>query len=239
MRMTMPNPSAGQFRVKLSIASEWSGLPEDIASELLAKATSHRLKAGDTLFEAGDEGDGCYRLDKGVLKVSLRSPQGGERILAVLAEGSVVGDLAMIDGLPRSASVTALTDCELRFISRASFQHCAQQHPEIHRYLVSLLAKRLRETDDSIAALAFLTAKGRVAYALLEIAERLGEQTGSGEIVIPQMINQKDLAAMAGVSRENTNRILKGWQKRRLVSNSSRSYRINDKAKLEREMDWD
>ena len=101
--------------VKLSVeCSVWSGLPGDIASELLAKATPHSLKAGDPLFEAGDEGDGCYRLDKGVLKVSLRSPQGGERILAVLAVGSVVGDLAMIDGLPRSASVTALTDCELR-----------------------------------------------------------------------------------------------------------------------------
>jgi CRP/FNR family cyclic AMP-dependent transcriptional regulator len=236
--MTMPNPKAGQFRVHLSIASEWSGLPEDIASELLAKATSHRLKAGETLFEAGDEGDGCYRLDKGALKVSLRSLQGGERIIAVLAAGSVVGDLAMIDGLPRSASVTALTDCELRFISRARFQDCAQQHPETHRYLVSLLAKRLRETDETIAALAFLTAKGRVAYALLEIAERLGKQTGS-EIVIPQMINQKDLAAMAGVSRENANRILKGWLKGRLVTHSSRSYRINDKAELEREMDWD
>ena len=237
MRMMDAQSSAGQFRVKLSI--EWSGFPEDIASELLAKAPLHHLKAGDPLFEAGDEGDGCYRLDKGVLKVSLRSPQGGERIIGVLAEGSVVGDLGIIDGLPRSASVTALTDCELRFINRASFQYCAQQHPEIHRYLVSRLAQRLRETEDSISAMAFLTAKGRVAYALLEIAESLGDQTGSGEIVIPEMINQKDLAAMAGVARENTNRILKGWQKGRLVSNSSRSYRINDKAKLEREMDWD
>ena len=107
------------------------------------------------------------------------------------------------------------------------------------RYLVSVLAKRLRETDDSIAALAFLTAKGRVAYALLEIAESLGEQTGSGEIVIPRMINQKDLAALAGVSRENTNRILKIWQQSKLLGISSRSYRIKDKAKLEREMDWE
>ena len=64
MRMMDAQP-AGQFRVKL-----WSGLPEDTASELLAKATPHRLKAGDPLFEAGAEGDGGYRLDKGVLKVS-------------------------------------------------------------------------------------------------------------------------------------------------------------------------
>ena len=224
--------------MKLSVCGIWPGLPRAIASELLAEATPHRLKVGEPLFEAGDEGDGCYKLDKGVLKVSLRSPRGGERIIAILPEGSVVGDLAMIDGLPRSASVTALTDCELRFMSRASFQDCAQRHPEMQQYLVSLLANRLRETDKSIAALAFLTAKGRVAYALLEVAECLGEQTASGEIEIPRVINQKDLAALAGVARENTNRILKIWQQSKLVTTSSHSYRIKDKAKLEDEMDW-
>jgi len=205
----------------------------------LAKATSRALKAGDLLFEVGDEGEGCYLLDKGVLKVSLRSPQGRERILALLSEGAIVGDLAVIDGLPRSASVTALTGCELRFVSRTSFQDCAQEYPEIHRYLVSLLAKRLRETDDTICALAFLPAKGRVAYALLELAEILGKQNGSGEIAIPQVINQKDLAALAGVARENTNRILKCWEECEVVKTSSHSYQIKDKAALEREMEWE
>src|SRR6185312_7052656 len=76
------------------------------------------------------------------------------------ARGSIVGDLAIIDGLPRSASVVALADSKLRFISRESFQACAQRHPEIHEYLVTLLASRLRETDKTIAALAFLSAKG-------------------------------------------------------------------------------
>ena len=103
---------------------------------------------------------------------------------------------------------------------------------------MALLAQRLRETDEFIVALAFLTAKGRVAYALLEIAESLGEQEGSNEIVIPHMINQKDLAALAGVSRENANRILKSWQQSRLLTAAAHSYRIKDKAKLEREMNW-
>ena len=220
-------------------SSVWSELSEDIAAELLAKAQLRYLQVGDPLFEAEEQGDGCYWLDSGVLKVSLRSSRGDERILAILPKGSVVGGLATIDGLPRSAWVTALTDCDLRFISLASFQHCAQQHPEIHQYLALRLAKRLRKTYNSMAALAFLTAKGRVAYALLEVAESLGEHNGSDKIVIPGMINQKDLAALAGVSRENTNRILKCWEKEELVSSSSRSYQINDKAKLEREMDWE
>src|SRR6476620_5081921 len=168
--------------VQLSIGGTWSGLPKEIASELFASATFHRLKAGDTLFQTGDAGDGCYRLDKGLLKVSLISPQVRERIIAIITPGAVVGDLAVIDGLPRSASVHALTDCELRFLSRAAFERLAQDHPEIHQYLVKLLAARLRQADEIIASLAFLPANARVAYALLGLAENLGEETDSGAV---------------------------------------------------------
>ena len=165
--------------MRLSISGTWLGLPQELVSELLGRATSHQLKAGDTLFQIGDVGDGCYRLDKGMLKVTLTSSQAEERIVAVLASGAIVGDLAMIDGLPRSASVIAVTDCELRFVSRTAFQHLARHHPEIYRHLVEVLAARLREADETIASLAFLTVKGRVARTLLELAENLGEQTDS------------------------------------------------------------
>ena len=91
--------------VELSVGGTWSGLPKEIASELFASATICRLKAGDMLFQAGDRGDGCFRLDTGLLKVSLISPQVRERIIAIITPGAVVGDLAVVDGLPRSASV--------------------------------------------------------------------------------------------------------------------------------------
>jgi CRP/FNR family transcriptional regulator, cyclic AMP receptor protein len=223
--------------VELSVSGTWSGLPKEIASELFASATVCRLKDGDTLFQTGDTGDGCYRLDTGLLKVSLTSPQASERIVAILTPGAVVGDLAVIDGLPRSASVVALTNCELRFLSGVAFEQLARRHPEIHQYLVKLLASRLRQADDTIAALAFLPVKARVARALLTLAANLGETMESGGILIPRMINQGDIAAMAGVARENTNRILSEWKRRKVVTKSSGSYRIDDKAKLEREID--
>ena len=223
--------------VQLSVGGTWSGLPKEVASELFARATLHRLKAGETLFQIGDIGDGCYRLDKGLLKVSLISPQVRERIIAILTPGAVVGDLAVIDGLPRSASVLALTNCELRFLSRAAFERLARQHPEIHQYLVKLLAARLRQADDVIASLAFLPVKARVAHALLGLAENLGEETDSGGILIPRMINQGDIAALAGVARENTSRILSEWERKKLVTKSSGSYRIDDRAKLKGELD--
>jgi CRP/FNR family transcriptional regulator, cyclic AMP receptor protein len=224
--------------MRISLYSSNWGLPELIASELISTSDVHCLKAGETLFDAGDAGDGCHRLSEGVLKVTLASPRGNERILSILNAGAIVGDLAMIDGLPRSASVVALTDCVLQFISRENFERCADRHPQIYRYLTTILAQRLRDTDETISALAFLTAKGRVAHALLEIADSFGE-TADGALLIPNLFSQKDIAAMAGVARENTNRILREWERRRVVTKSARAYCIRDRAKLEREIDWE
>lgn len=228
-----------QEMVRLSVSGIWSDLPEYIATELVKGATQHLLKEGNTLFQAGARGDGCYRVDKGMLKVILESPEGGERIVAVLSEGSIVGDLAMLDGLPRSASVIALADCELRFISRESFQRSAERHPKIHEFLVQMLARRLREADETIAALAFLTAKGRVANVLLELASAVGQKQRSGGVAIPNKINQRELAAMAGVARENTNRILRSLQQKKVIVRYDKSYRIDDIEKLKAEIEWE
>lgn len=222
--------------MEFSLYGTWSDLPNEIASELFASASLRQLEAGDTLFQTGDKGDGCYRLDKGLLKVSLISAQVRERIIAMITPGAVVGDLAVIDGLPRSASVHALTNCELRFLSRGAFERIAQEHPEIHQYLVRMLAARLRQADDIIASLAFLPAKARVARALLALAENVGKETDSGGVLIPRIINQGDIAAMAGVARENTSRILSEWERNSVVIKSSDSYRIVDKARLKGEI---
>ena len=80
-------------------------LPPELSAELFKTARPIRLKADQTLFTAGDPGDGCYRVEQGLLKVSVVSPSGGERILAILGPGALVGELAMIDAQPRSASV--------------------------------------------------------------------------------------------------------------------------------------
>jgi CRP-like cAMP-binding protein len=102
---------------------------------------------------------------------------------------------------------------------------------------VKLLAARLRQADDIIASLAFLPVKARVAQALLSLAENLGEKTDSGAILIPHVVNQADIAAMAGVARENTSRILSEWERKKLVTKSSGSYQIDDRARLKGEID--
>ena len=91
-----------------------SALPAELSSRLFAKARPVSLAADQTLFLAGDAGDGCYRVDDGLLKASIVSPSGGERILAIFGPGAMIGELSMIDGAPRSASVTAIRDAKLQ-----------------------------------------------------------------------------------------------------------------------------
>jgi CRP/FNR family transcriptional regulator, cyclic AMP receptor protein len=95
---------------------------EPLSTSLFVGAAARHLKAGEALFVAGEPGDGCYRLEQGLLKVVVTSPQGEERILAMFAPGAIVGELAVLDGRSRSASVFAVRDCELSFISRATFE---------------------------------------------------------------------------------------------------------------------
>ena len=212
-----------------------SGLPEHLSASLFGSSTPKQLGAEEVLFLAGDAGDGCYRVEDGLLKVTMMSRSGTERILAFLGPGAIVGELSIIDGLPRSASVVAVRNSTLSFLSRAAFDAFALEHPELYKSLVTLLATRLRETDLVIAAGSFLPLKGRVATTLLELAENFGQDVGAGRIVIRQKIGQSDLAAMAGIARENVSRILNDWKRRKLVSRLSGYYCLENKKQLEHE----
>jgi CRP-like cAMP-binding protein len=207
-----------------------------LSQGLFAEARTISVTADQALFSAGDKGDGCYRVDDGLLKASVAEPGGGERILAVLGPGSVVGELSMIDDAPRSASVIALRDAKVSFISSAAFKAFAQSRPELYRYLTTLLAQRLRYTNDIVAASSFLSLKGRVARALLSLADEFGRDVGKGRIVIQQKISQSDLAAMAGVARENVSRVLHDWADRSLVSRLAGYYCLENKALFKREL---
>jgi len=218
-------------------ANVLSGLPERLLSELFEGAVEHKLRDGEVLFRAGDVGDGCYRIRKGLVKVVVAS-QGEERIISLLGPDAIVGELSMIDGGPRSASVVAIADCSLSFLSRAKFQSCIDSHPELTSYLVKTLARRLRGADDGLAATTFLSVKQRLARALLNLAEYVGEENG-GRIQLRLKIGQADLAAMAGVARENVSRTMSEWRTREIVTRSSNYYCINDPKALARDMEVD
>jgi CRP/FNR family transcriptional regulator, cyclic AMP receptor protein len=212
-----------------------TALPDELSQGLFAKARVLTLAADQMLFLSGDAGDGCYRVEDGLLKASVVAPTGGERILAILGPGALVGELAMIDGVPRSASVAALRASKLSFVSRAVFDAYARSNPELYRHVMILLARRLRETNGALAATSFLPLKGRVGRVLLSLAEAFGQDVGSGRILVRQKVTQSDLAAMAGIARENVSRILKDWMDRKLVSRLAGYYCLENKAHIERD----
>jgi CRP/FNR family transcriptional regulator, cyclic AMP receptor protein len=172
-----------------------------------------------------------------VLKVSVASASGEQRILAILGAGAIVGELAMLDGLPRSATVEAVRDCQLTFVSRAAFADILNSHPELYRDIAATLVARLRQSDEDMGAASFLTVRARVARALLQFARHLGEEIGegSGQILIRHKVTQYDLAAMAGVARESVSRTLGDWRRRKVLERSSPGGYVVHKAKLEEE----
>src|SRR6266496_1353239 len=212
-----------------------AALPMELSQSLFAKARPLSIKADQPLFVAGGEGHGCYRVEEGLLHASIGAPAGGERILAMLGPGSVVGELSMIDGGPRSASVTALRDSKLSFVGRAAFDAFGRSTPELYRQITTLLAQRLRDTNDALVATNFLSVKGRVARALLSLAEAFGRDIGQGRILIRQKVSQSDLAAMAGIARENVSRVLNDWTGRSLVRRLAGYYCLENRAALQRE----
>jgi len=212
-----------------------SSLPGGLSARLFAQARTVSLAADQTLFVEGDAGDGCYRVDEGLLKVSVMAPAGGERILAILGPGSMVGELSVIDRAPRSASVTAIRESRLCFVSRAAFDAFAETNPEVYRHVMTMLARRLRNTNDALAATSFLSVKGRVARALLGLADTFGHDVGGGRIVIRQKVTQSDLAALAGIARENVSRVLQDWTRRSLISRLAGYYCLENKGALEKE----
>jgi CRP/FNR family transcriptional regulator, cyclic AMP receptor protein len=210
-------------------------LPNELSRGLFAQGRLLSLDADQTLFLAGDEGDGCYRVEEGLLKASVTAPNGGERILAILGPGSMVGELSMIDGAPRSASVTALRGSKLHYVSKADFEALGKSSPEIYQYVMKVLARRLRDTNSALAASSFLSVKGRVARALLSLAEAFGKDVGNGRILIRQKVSQSDLAAMAGIARENVSRVLKDWSEHGVVSRLAGYYCLEKKDAVQRE----
>lgn len=210
-----------------------TSLPGDLSAELFAKAARVKLSADALLFSAGDEGNGCYRIEGGLLKLSILSADGGERILDVLGPGAIVGELSMIDGAPRSTAVYAVRDSELSYISRAAFLAFAEDHPQLYRHIATLLAQRVREMNDVAVAWSFLSLEGRAAHALLEMAEAFGEDIGEGRLLIRQKIEQSDIAAMAGIARENVSRILNKWMRDKIISRHAGYYCIEAREKVE------
>jgi len=188
--------------------------------------TQHYEKDRIILIEE-ESGNTLFIIQKGRVKVSRMSDDGREVILSILERGEFFGELSLIDGKARSASVTAIEDSEVLMLRRGDFMGLLEEHPQIAISLLKELAGRIRKSDTQIKSLSLQDAMGRVASALLLLAEEAGV-IKQGRVVIHKIPLQQDLANMAGTSRETISRVFRHLEEEKLMEREGRKVIIPD-----------
>jgi CRP-like cAMP-binding protein len=211
----------------------FSFLDDEAAIALSASMTVQRLRRGEILFREGDAGDKLYLVSEGKVKLGRTSSDGRENLLAVLGPGQMFGELTLFDPGPRSATVTAVTDCELLSLSHEDLQRWLEGRPGVARGLLVQLASRLRRANDVVADLVFSDVPGRVAKALIDLANRFGRTADDG-IHVHHDLTQEELAQLVGASRETVNKALADFASRGWIRLEPRSVVIMDMDRLAR-----
>ena len=195
----------------------FAGLDADALLELAAVVKRRAFRPGEVIFHRDDSGQVLYVIREGKVKIYITSQDGQEVALAVFGAGDYFGELALLDGQPRSASAVAIESVETFALQRADFINAVMHHPRIAIGVMNVLSRRLRQTDAMIEDLLFLDVHGRVAKKLLELAELHGVRTPEG-IRIDLRLTQGELAAMVGASRESVNKVMGYFTDKRFIS---------------------
>jgi CRP/FNR family transcriptional regulator, cyclic AMP receptor protein len=236
---THPKAPRADVLALLSSENAFGTMSDETRARLVAASRVSRVPAGRIIFRKGDAPDSCcYLILKGAVKVSLPTRSGQETLLAVLGRGDVVGEMALLDLLPRSATVTALKACELCQLTTATLEWLAREDFAIYRHLLSALSARVRAGNET-SHLQQMPLKTRLARALLRLAQSVGEPLPDGRILIRQKLSQADLGRMVGAARENINRQLTDWCRAKVLTRVSAYYCIECPQTLERLADRD
>jgi CRP/FNR family cyclic AMP-dependent transcriptional regulator len=220
-------PQASRLKALRSVP-----LFEDLADDELGKLDrllrERSFPAGVEIILEETPGDVAYVLMSGSVKIHLEQADGTEVVLAVLAEGDVVGEMSLLDSLGRSASVSTLEEVTVLWLTRDNLWQCLREMSILTRNLVEMMSRRVRLANTHIETLGALDVSGRVARQLLALSVEYG-RLGKAGIVIPMPLTQSDLAAMVGASRVRVNQVMRNYRKRGFVSvNEDRRIVIRD-----------
>jgi CRP-like cAMP-binding protein len=193
----------------------FQGLSEDAVEPVASRLETLSLPRGRVIFNEGEPGDSLYIVISGKIKLSRRSPDGRENVLAVMGPSDQFGELSVFDPGPRTATATTVTDVKLAKMPQSVLRPWIEAHPEVGERLLHVLARRLRRTNEALADLVFSDVPGRVAKALLDLSERFGRPTDDG-LRVAHDLTQEELAQLVGASRETVNKALadfahRGW----------------------------
>src|SRR6476661_8921223 len=192
----------------LSAIPFFAGLDAEALERLAAGMRSRRFRRGEVIFHLGDPGDALFIIVSGEVKISLPSETGDEAILATLRPDDVFGELALLDGAPRSATATAMTAAETVVLPRDRFRELIATEAGVRDALLASIAGELRRLTTHVEELHFLDITGRLAARLVRLANESGTRLPDGGIRLRRNLTQGDLAAMVGCTRQSVNKLL-------------------------------
>ena len=180
---------------------------EHMLESLASRLRRRRFRRNEVIMHQGDPGDSLHVVANGAVKIVLPSPEGEEAIIATLRPGDFFGELALLDGAPRSATVTALEPSETLVLPRPVFLELLDSVPGLRNALLFGLAHELRRLTGHVEELHFLDLAGRLAMRLTRLAQE-AQPDAHGKIRLDWPYTQSDLAAMIGGTRQSVNRLL-------------------------------
>jgi CRP-like cAMP-binding protein len=205
----------------------------DALEELASQMRRRRFRRGEVIFHQGDVGDSLQVVSSGSVKIVLASAEGEEAIIATLQPGDFFGELALLDGAPRSTTATAIEPTETLTLPREQFIELLGRDPQIAQALLHALAGELRRLTSHVEELHFLDLAGRLATRLARLAREAAPVT-DGRVDLNWPYTQSDLAAMIGGTRQSVNRLLSGLVEEGLLVVERDTLVITDLAQLER-----
>jgi CRP/FNR family transcriptional regulator, cyclic AMP receptor protein len=226
----MATPTAYERRELVEGHALFEGLSRTDLDNLLARARVEYYPAGRRIFEKGSPGRSMMAILRGSVRISAPSVSAQrELVFTTLQAGEIFGEIAILDGQPRTADATAVTDCELLVLDRREFVPFLERQPEVSLQLLKVLCHRLRLTNEHVEHAVFEHLNCRLARTLLHLAS----PRGGAENFYLVRVSQQELADMVGATRESVNKRLRGWQNAGIVRLESRLIVIEDIAAIE------
>ena len=211
----------------------FQGVDPEAAEALAKEMDTVEVRKGDVLFNEGEAGDSLYIVLSGKIKLGRRAADGRQNLVSIMGPSDMVGELSLFDPGPRTATATAVTDVRLAKMPNNMLRPWISAHPEIGEQLLRVLARRLRRTNDSVADLIFTDVPGRVAKALLQMADRFGSRDHDG-LRVKHDLTQEELAQLVGASRETVNKALADFVHRGWIQLQGKSVVVLDEERLRR-----
>ncbi len=211
-----------------------AGLTEDAGFRGLLERHGRAVDfpSGRTIYGTGDEDSTMMLITQGRVEISRTSRDGRRSILTHLGAGDMVGELAALDGEPRSADVVAATQVRGLVLTRAQVGGLLRDNPDAALGVIETLCRRLRETSAMYTAHVLTDGQARLARLLLHLSEKWGAPLPDGRRHLSERFSQSDLGDLVGLTRESVNRQIRDWEEAGIVARQGRGLVICDLAAL-------